>query len=517
MAADRVAASRGVVEAGARDVPPPPRGKKPPELEVRWDPRTGRGDVLHRFPTGDRMRTCFHCRYPGYTGGLVIGNFDGSGLGFYPRRALRGFSRINVFCAQDESFWDLDEKAEYTYGWSENYGKGPDGKRLEFVRGRVLEAGPERVVLQSENAGGCYRVTKVATTRAGAPWWILATRVTNRCARPLRFHLFSGDDPWIGTYKSSEGDVGWTPDGLVRHERALGAGQFTVGGMYDLGNEASGERQGAFSNQANFVRLDPAAPLPDVAFFANSFAHKAADIDQRRVLDHKTLTALNLGWTDRRLEKGEGLTIAFALGLAETGTPGGVPRAPEPSDEDWSLWRRHLKEGNLASGAQAAQFAAERVELELDRGALRVSGAYVLRSRSDASSSLSITYPVLTGPDRPAPGHIEVDGQQLPLVAAAPGRAEARFPVRLPPRGIARFRVRYRQEHRGRFAAYMVTSALSWPAPIGQAVFVVRHPAALGRVRVSYAPTRTERKDGVVTHWLVMRDFVPNRELELRW
>lgn len=489
-----------------------------PRLVLKWDPLTGKGDVRHHLASGDLLRTCFHCGYAGYTGGLVIGAHNGSGLGFYPRRPIHGFRQINVFCAQDESIWDRSEKREYTYGWSENFGKGDDGVRLRYVRGRIIERSPARLVLQSENAGGCYRVTKLAYTRATARWWIIATRITNRCNRPVRFDFFSGDDPWLGLYRSSDGDVGWTPSGLIRNERALPVGAFTSGGIYDLGNRTLGQREGSFSNQANFFGLDPALPLPDLALFANRFAHAASEVDPRRPLNNKTLTALNLGWVDRTLQPGQGLTTAFALGLAETGTPGTIPRLPAISVADWSVWRRHLKE-DLGSGAAGAiVFAAERVELELTPDALAVTGTYYLRNTGAAAAAMTIAYPILSARDRPAPASISVDGRSVAVRSASGARhPAAHFQVRVPARGLARFVIRYTQRHSRRRAGYLVTSALRWPGPIGRAVFVIRHPSSMGRVKVSYPIARTQRF-GKTTELLIVRQpFVPTRELELSW
>ncbi len=492
--------------------------KKPTErLELGWDPKTGKGDLRSFLASGDVLRVCFHCGFKGYTGGLVVGSYNGSGFGFYPRRPIRGFRAVNVFCAQDESIWDRDESVEYSYGWSENFGKGDDGKRLEYVRGRVIEQGPERVVLQSENQGGCYRVTKLATMERGARHLVIATRVSNRCDRPLRFDLWSGDDPWLGTYASSDGDVGWIPGELIRHGRVLRLGAFSEGGFYDLGNSALGQRETGFSNQADVFLLDPAAALPDLALFANRFAHAASEVDPSRPLDNKGMIALNLGWLARELAPGEGLTVAFALGLAETGEPGSIPRAPPVSLAEWSRWRRHLAEGRRGASSGRVEFAAERVELRLDEGALEVRGSYWLRNPEDADQTVRIDYPVLTAPDRPAPASLLVDGKELPLTPAGAERATASFSIAVPPRGLARFEVSYRQLHRGRVAAYMVTSARSWPgAGVGRALFVIDRPAAL-KLRLSY-PSTILRRAGERIHELVaLQPFVPTRELVLRW
>lgn len=494
-----------------------PSSSKPPSLELLWDPKTGKGDVRHRLSSGDWLRTCFHCGYPGYTGGLVVGSYNGSGMGFYPQRPIRGHRRINVFCAQDESIWDRRQNVEYSYGWSENFGASDDGKRLEYIRGRVLDRGPRRLILQSENAGGCYRVTKVAYTRLDVRWWIIATRIHNRCSRPVHLDFFTGDDPWIGLYRSSDGDVGWTDQGLIREETFLGPGRFTAGGLYDLGNRALGQKEGSFSGQANFIQLDPAIPLPDISAFANSFAHRKQEIDPARPLDNTSLTALNLGWTDRRLDPGEGLTVAFALGLAHTTSPTALPRLPAITADDWSVWRRFLKEGRAPASAEVVEFAAERVELTLTRQDLRVDGTYHLRNRGQSSATTRIDFPVLTSRRRPPPGFITVDGKRVPLQGKTKERVSGQFSVSIPARGLSSFRVAYNQRHQGRRAVYMVTSARRWPAPITRAVFVVKHPASWQRVTLSYPTSQIQRTDEEVARWVVLQPFLPDRELEIRW
>jgi hypothetical protein len=485
-----------------------------PRFEVKWSPDTGRGMVTERLPRGDTLSTCFHCGYPGYTGGLVIGNYSASGMAFRPREPIRGYSEINVFCAQDESIWDVDEGAEYTYGWSENFGTGPDGKRLEYLSGSILERDDQHVLLSSENEGGCYHVSKIATTRAGWRTWIIATRIRNRCDHPVHFHFYSGDDPWLGRYASSDGDVGWTPDGLVPREKAFLAGQFVAGGIYDLGNAELGQTDTGFSNQANFFALDPSLPLPDFTAFANRFAHEAKDVHPDRPLDDKTMTALNLGWRDRRLAPGESFTTAMALGLATTGTPGTIPRLPELGDEAWSRWRANLPPHPATHGIH---FAAERVELDVSDDAVTVDADYVLANPSSASVGIRIAYPILVARDRLAPKSVWVDGHTLPVVPGVQGQVQAEFPLSFPPQAIRSFHVRYAQPVLGNQAVYLVTSALHWPYPIDRAVFVIKYPARFLGATLSYPVLHRATADGQTTLVATMQPFRPDREVVLRW
>ena len=503
------------VAACTKAPPPTPRdAARPGRFEMGWDPRTGRGKVVEHNDNGDRLATCFHCGYPGYTGGLIIGNYGGPGMGLYPRVPVRGFTEINVFCAQDESIWDQDEDVEYTYGWSENFGDGPDGKRLDFVRGEVLANDGHEVALASENAGGCYRVNKIAYTREGWRAWIIATRVTNRCDHPVRFHFHSGDDPWIGRYASSDGDVGYTQGGLVNKERAFVAGALTVGGLYDLGNSELGQADTGFSNQANYFALDPALPLPDFSAIANRFAHTPAEVDPDKPLDNKTMTALNLGWRDLVLAPHESFHTAMALGLAETGSPGALPRVPPLGDAAWSRWRQHLP---VHAAEDDPRFAAERVVMDVQEDAVTVDADYVIENTSSASVGIGIAYPILVAPDRPAPGEVLVDGKPRPVEDDSPGRVRVTFPLSLSAKSIKTFHIRYRQPLRGHQAVYLVTSALAWRHPIDRAVFEVRYPRHFKGATLSFPPLlRREAGDRVVL-LATMQPFKPDHEVVLRW
>jgi hypothetical protein len=514
--ADRPGAARqrAAVKASA-PTEPATRPAARPWLENDWDPNTGRGVVTHHQPGEGTVITSFHMAYPGYTGGLVIGGYSSSGLAWVPEHPKPGFASINVFCAQDESIWDSDQRREYSYGWSENFGTGPDGERLRYVSGRVLESTRDRVALMSENRGGCYEVRKIATTWAAVRFWVIATRITNRCDHPVHFDFFSGDDPWIGTYKSSDGDVGWTPQGFVRNETRFEPGDFTAGGLVDLGNEQLGQREGSFSNEADFFALDPTLPLPAAAF-ANRFAHDPSEVDPKRPLDNKTMTALNLGWHRRELTPGASMDVAFALGLAVPGDAHSSPQPPRLTDEHWSRWRAFL-EPKPGAVLDNTEFAAERVELGVFPKKLEVHGTYYLVNPTAASIALTIGFPIAVAADRPAPKAVLVDGREVPVVSESPKRVSARFVISTPPRSVRSFQVQYTQPHFGRRAEYIVTSALSWKKPLDRAVFRITAAAELGRVRTSY-PARTmgDGKGRSVLR-IVRQPFVPDREVTITW
>ncbi|MFH1130207.1 MAG: hypothetical protein V1754_02660, partial [Pseudomonadota bacterium] len=221
---------------------------------------------------------------------------------------------------------------------------------------------------------------------------------------------------------------------------------------------------------------------------------------------------------DRTLQPGQGFTVAFALGLAKTKEPGTIPTLPTITEEDWSVWRRYLKEGNPSAEQQQVEFAAEKVELDLTEEDLKVTGTYFLRNRSRSSVGMGIVYPILSLPKSPAPSFIIApNGSQIPVRINNKGQAESRFQISMAAQSLTKFQVRYTQKHFGKRAGYMVTSALRWPTPITRAVFVIRYPASLGRVRISYPIAHTKKIGDQIVHTIVRNNFVPDREVELRW
>ena len=312
--------------------------------------------------------------------------------------------------------------------------------------------------------------------------------------------------------------VGWTTRGLVRSEQVLGRGLFTAGGLYDLGNRALGQREGAFSNAANFFMLDPATPLPDLALFANSFAHSAEEIKPGRALDNKTLTALNLGWRALTLSRRRRASPRpWPWGWPRTGAPGKIPRPPEITAQDWSAWRPYLKEGNPRPAPRRWSSPPSGWSWRSTRDRDEVRGIYHLRNPGQALAAVDIKYPILVARIDRRPPSMKLDGEDVPVIKVPGKPAEGRFTRQVPARSLIRFEIQYTQRHTGRRAVYMVTSALGWPAPISRAVFLIRHPASWGRVKLAYPAAVVSQVGEVMEHVIVQQPFIPDKEMVVRW
>ncbi|MFH1532787.1 MAG: hypothetical protein ABIK09_18855 [Pseudomonadota bacterium] len=516
----------GEGESGLKALPQGEEGK--PVLgvgfEVGWDPATGKGLITQRMPDGDRYDLCLQCRYPGYAGGLWIGSMNGSGLLWTPKEPSPGFPSLNLFCAQDESLWDHEEGLEYDCGWSENFGRGDDGVRMEYLDGEILQDGRQgSLVLRSFNRGGCWEATRYLSWPDGAAYVLIASHVRNVCDAPRRLSFWTGEDPWIGTYKTSEGDVGWTNEGLVRAEVQVDPGTFRWGGLYDLGNELSGESPGAFSGAANFIMPDPGTP-PDRVLFANRFAHGEDELTPGKPLDNKTLTAINLGWVDRVLGPGETLRVVVAMGKAETGGIGvgaPLPQLPEMAPEAWEFDRVYHRatEDTLRKGPAATaprfdlpiRFREEMISVTVDPPWVSVDGLYIFENRTDGPHQATLFYPVPVDAAHPLPETWDVKGARW---RKAPKGILWR--LQMEPRQELSVQVKYRQRCDVPEARYILTSTARWGDSLDKGAYEVRWPTRLSGVDVSYDGERFREGD-----WEVLRfareDFLPDRDLLIRW
>ncbi len=498
---------------------------RPPGFRVNWDPQTGRGPVSQRLENGDLYIACFHCQYPGYTGGLWLGSFNGSGFLYVPVDPPPGFATLNLFCAQDESLFDEDTGVEYDGGWSENFGFGNDGEPLPYLAGAVVEDGSRGgdVVLRAVNAGGCYALTRHVLWPRGAGYLVFSTVVENVCARPVRFAFWTGDDPWIGRYASSEGDVGFAAPGLLPRETVLDPRTFGYVGMLDLGNVLTGEPAGAFSNVADVLLFDPGQPAPQHGLVANGFAHAAEEVDPTRPLDNRSPTAFNVGYTGVRLAPGEAVRLRYALGRATPQPEGRPPLPPAIPAAHWAFADRYegpvpplgqVRPTPLARPRAADSpiaFREEDVRLVVEPPYLLVEGHYTFENRSAVAHTVPMLYPFPLDADHPYPDLIEVAG--APFVPHPNGIV---WRLAVEAHAEKTVVVRYAQQCRVPLGRYILTTTAHWGTPFARAHYEVRWPITAAPAHVNY-PGVDFTVAGETWRSLDRVDFLPDRDLVVRW
>jgi hypothetical protein len=291
-----------------------PEGGILPRLELEWSEADGSGRVMNRFADGTELVTYF-ARYEDDDGlhphGLFVGGalpeasasaaeVNESGMSF---RDARGWH--HVWCNVNELFRDD--------GGDVNWPPG----RWKFLGSRVLIADHERVVLESSHAipvdGGLLRITRYAYFRAGAPFFKLGVRVENSSDRTARFSYAYGDEPWVGHYGSSDGNIGFLPNRLVRVESPFPT-ELQAAGILD-------EKSGI----AAFLAW-PGSALPDLGYFGNEAGYR--NVRLGRVLDSNSVF-IGLEWIGKTLAPGEGYTVQLSIGMARAYAPNTVPALPE--------------------------------------------------------------------------------------------------------------------------------------------------------------------------------------------
>jgi hypothetical protein len=218
-------------------------------------------------------------------------------------RDARGWS--HVWCNVNEGL----EDAQSGTSW-------PPGK-WRFLGSRVLQRGPERVVLESDHelalSGGLLRVDRFATFVAGEPFFRLVIRLQNLGPGPVALTYLYGDEPWLGHFGSADGNIGWLANALVRT-----AGRFdTATGYAGIFDEKTG--------LSNFLAWSGEA-RPNVGYFSN---HPGEFVDaSRKEPLASNEVFIGLEWTWLRLPPGTGKTIELAIGMGRIDPATGRPALP---------------------------------------------------------------------------------------------------------------------------------------------------------------------------------------------
>ncbi len=484
------------------------RVRTAPPIESDWSPATGRGTVRLNMEDGGRAEIHLHQGFEGYTGGLVLGSMDGPAYRYWPPGAEGDEGAVALWCAQDESL--VVDGAELTYGWSENLGRGADGTPLRYLGGELLEQTPGHLLLTSTHAGGPLAVTRWMQIRADGTV-LSRVDVTNLRESPLTFDLWSGEDPWVGTYGSARGDVGWIPGELVRNERSVPPESAPCLGIVDPDERAAGRPA------ANAFCVSPQAPVPDLVLFANGFAHDAAEVDPARPLTGDTLTAFNVGWTGVSIDPAQSWTTTYALGPAGPAADASVDAPPASPEIPEAAWRRmaNQKPPELPVALRdPLRFASERVEFEVLPGGTEVEirGTYRFMNEGDEPLRRSIYFPFAIDDDHPYPHEISVS-------TGRPRRIKdgVVFDLQLDAGAREAVEIRYRQAASGNTATYVVTSARGWFEPLEEAELLVHAPADWAAPTISFPMTRGDDDSGRQVWSATIPDFVPDREFTVSW
>jgi hypothetical protein len=295
-------------------------------LSWQWHERTGRGFVVNSFANGSRLLTCFG-RYRDGDGaapaGLLVGgsipnaadrngriNLNASGMAYYQNRHW-----YHIWCSVNEAIV-LNDSSRMVIAPS----------RWRFLGSRVCKGGPGELVLSSRHEIPAGRTTllmeRFVRFRGGERHFVLVTRITNNGTAAADYSYVYGDEPWLGKYGTSAGDVGWLTDRLVTSEGGVDLNKYQFAGMVDYGNDLIREGH-TFTGAANFIQW-LGDERPDALFFSN----RPGDLGSDKQPLSGDARFIGLEFGPRLLPPKGTNTFVLAVGMADKDPRNGFPVKP---------------------------------------------------------------------------------------------------------------------------------------------------------------------------------------------
>ncbi|MDD5284680.1 MAG: hypothetical protein PHD54_02375 [Desulfuromonadaceae bacterium] len=297
-------------------------------INFDWNESTGRGFIKNLYPDGRKLLICLG-RFQGHKGIAAKGLFVGGGL-------PPGDPDYNINNADQTGMAFFNGNRYYHIWCNVNEGMASDldntpishPTEWEFIESKVLENSGKNLTLSSSHRalinGTPYEIDKYLFYNAGDSYFTLVTEITNRGDKPARFIYLYGDEPFLGNYGSSKGNVGWLNGGLVNTESHFDTWTNTFAGMFDYGNPLAGEKHGEYTGVANFIEWDRES-RPQVGYFANR--EGGTGFGPNNPLANPDNRFIGLEWA-RELEPAESFSFTLAIGMAGSNPVSQFPEKP---------------------------------------------------------------------------------------------------------------------------------------------------------------------------------------------
>jgi hypothetical protein len=300
-------------------------------LKYTWHNKSGSGYLMNYFPDGTKLLICFS-EFLDSLGKSPDGLFVGGGMPYSKYEGRRmlpsetGMAFFNnkkwshLWCNANESISPAfsPEKLSYPSQW-------------KFLGSRVLFDHQGELLLKSSHEigldGALLRMDRFAFYRAGDRFFTLVIRLTNTGKTPSGYNYIYGDEPWVGKFGSSQGNIGWAKDRLYYYESGVDTNKYSYAGMFDGGNTALPDQAYLlYTDAANFIEW-LGDVRPDVVYFSNKIGVFAEE--SRKILpDSPDNRVIMLEWGPRILQPNASESIILAIGMAEKDPRTGIPVKP---------------------------------------------------------------------------------------------------------------------------------------------------------------------------------------------
>jgi len=297
-------------------------------ITFEWNESTGRGFVKNLYPDGRKLLISLG-RFQGYHGapskGLFVGgdlspsdpdydinNANETGMSFFD-----GYRYYHIWCNVNECMSSALNPTVISYP-----------TQWEFLGSKIVENNGKNLTLSSRHRAVINRtpfdIDKHFFYEAGDSYFTMVTTITNRGDDPASFIYMYGDEPFLGDYGSSKGNVGWLKGGIINTETYFDTWTNTFAGMFDYGNPLAGENHGDYTWKANFIEWDTKSS-PDVGYFANK--EGGTGFEPNKPLANPDNRFIGLEW-GRVLSPKESFTITLAIGMAGSNPVSRFPEKP---------------------------------------------------------------------------------------------------------------------------------------------------------------------------------------------
>jgi hypothetical protein len=295
-------------------------------LYYEWDDKDGSGFIRNLLGDGTQILTCFG-RYMDDDKKYVHGLFVGGGL---PASVAGG---DNVY--MDETGMAFYDRTRWHHVWCNvnegiisGTGQALTPSKWEFLGSKVIDESSKTLAIASHHKavvdGVPLLIDRHVYLNAGDTFFILTINLTNIGSVPARFTYVYGDEPWVGNYGSSRGNVGWVKDRLIEYEAVLDSTRYTYAGFYDYGNSAAGEEH-RFTGTANFIEWFGDNRL--MAYFSNDSGFMK-DTSGKKIPLASNARFIGLEWGTRVLAPQQSESYTLAIGMAGHDPVTGFPVKP---------------------------------------------------------------------------------------------------------------------------------------------------------------------------------------------
>jgi hypothetical protein len=298
-----------------------------PSLYFEWNADKGAGFVRNYLPDGKQILTMFS-RFIDDGGKEASGLFVGGGL---PAN-VKDDNSVKM----NETGMAYYDGKRWFHGWC-NVNEAITRSRSEvmfpsswkYLGSRVLHHNADDLIVESDHEivvdGVPLRMSRTAHFKAGKTYFVLSVRISNAGSRPTTYFYVYGDEPWLGNYGTSGGNIGWAADGLYQYKGWLNINKLHYAGLFDYGNDAVGEGHD-FSLTANFIAWF--GDVTPFVFFSNGPMDFPESNEKPTPLSSNT-RYIGIQWGPRTLQPGQAEAYTMAIGMATMHDPKtGMPLLP---------------------------------------------------------------------------------------------------------------------------------------------------------------------------------------------